>query len=160
VALINARLLNGLYDKKYNQRLLKLTVNKELLALTKQARKECLKNLGYTEENQKSAKNLLLGRCKSNSKVLRKVLENNGYNPEIGGGVLRAGAWKRRDEIESFQDAIRQREPIHYWVRVNGHICEVASEADQYHGEPIAARIHPEQLGYIIFEDSYDGLEN
>lgn len=135
-------------------------MNEELLALTKQARSECLENLGYTEENQKSAENLLLGRCKSNSKYLKEVLENNGYNPEIGGGVLRAGAWNRRDEIDSFQHAIRQREPIHYWVRVDRHICEVASEADQYHGEPIATRIHPEQLGYIVFEDSYDGLEN
>jgi len=133
-------------------------MEEELAELTEKARRMCLSELGYTEENQKSAKNLLLGRCRSNSRTLKSILENNGYDAEIGGGVIGDSAWKK--DIESFEKAIRTREPIHYWVRVERYICEVASECPRYYGEPIAVQQHPEQLGYIVFEDSYDGWHN
>lgn len=117
------------------------------------SRKECLESLNYNKRNC-SPESLLLGRCRSNAKTLRDNMEREGYDTTIKCGVLRSQAWKDTTDVTSVREALGNNEPIHFWVEVNGHICEVASECERFYGEPIANKVPPENLGYQTFEDS------
>lgn len=130
-------------------------MKKELHSLTTESRSECLENLGI-ESRQESPESLLLGRCRSNTDVLKQNLVSEGYNVRTRCGVLRTATWKESTDISSTQEAIENKEPIHFWVEVDDYICEVASESERYFGEPIVTQQSPEQLGYQVFEDSYD----
>lgn len=125
----------------------------ELREIVQKVRNQRAENLGV--EDDEKASDILMGRCRKNSKKLKKELVSQGYDARICAGVLSTGVYNK-DEIESFSDAISRKEPIHFWVEVERkYICEVASESDLYYGEPVAEPAHPEQLGYIIFDDSY-----
>lgn len=132
-------------------------MNEELLEIVKQVRSERVSQIGL--DKYKDESDALMGRCRKNSIQLAEELSNNGYSTRIGGGVIKSGMWSK-NEPDSFQDAINRKAPIHYWVEVDRmYICELASESDLHYGEPIAVCSHPEQLGYVVFEDSYDGYE-
>jgi hypothetical protein len=107
-------------------------MQEELLEIVEEVREQCLRDIGFSEDSKNTERQLLLGRCLSNCTALKSALEERGFSAEIGGGVLQSDAWRKVSTIGSFEAAVKNDEPIHYWVRVDGYICEVASECYEY----------------------------
>ena len=128
-----------------------------IVAETKEKR---LDDIGFNTEDYNSKTDALMGRCKTNSKQLVQRVKSAGYEARVGAGLIGSDIWVREENLpDSFEEAVHQRHPIHYWVEVGPYVCEIASESDSHYGESIVKKVHPDKLGYITFPDNYQGFE-
>lgn len=133
-------------------------MNNRILEIVKDAREERLNSI--SNKYASNPDHILLGRCRKNSIFLRNILDHKGFSTRVGGGLIESEMWTK-NKPDSFYKAIKGNSTIHYWVEVNeNYICEMASEYEEYYGDPIVIDCEPEDLGYLTFKDSYDGYEN
>lgn len=94
----------------------------------------------------------LIGDCFFNTKVLSTVLDENNVSYDIYAGALIEDY--REDNIpETFEEA-KKCGLVHYWIEVNGYVCEISSECKktEYLEQPVVLPFRPDN--YIVFEDS------
>jgi len=104
------------------------------------------------ENNNFTNSTQLLGDCLFNTKVLSEVLTENDVSHTIYGGALRED-YGDNDIPESFGVA-KKIGLVHYWIEVNGYVCEISSESKhrEYFGQSVVLPSRPSN--YIVFEDS------
>ncbi len=90
----------------------------------------------------------LLGDCLYNTKALCGILDKYNISYTIYGGAL-IGDFVNKPE--SFEEA-KKIGLVHYWIEVNGYVCEIASESTKYFGESVVIPYRP--VNYIVFDDS------